>query len=169
MPIRLVAIAALFCALLVAAVACGDDDGGGSTPTPTAAGSETSEPSATEPGETPTDGDEKTPGNDETPDKETPGTAGTPATPGTGGTPAIAPADQTAFIAQFAGATIEHIDCPYDPGTLIAHCGADGEYAVDPPLGGQDVTCLLGLVEDEPVYVNCMSHVPLQSIFYEIQ
>jgi hypothetical protein len=172
MPLRILApITLLLLALALASSACGgDDDGGdGGSPAPTALPSAT--PSGSEPPETEDPGeDEKTPGAEETPapGETTDPNTGPSATPGVGGIPAVAPADQAGFLAGFADTTVEQSDCTYDPGTLIAGCGEHGDFSVDPPLTGQDISCAIGLVDGSPVFVQCSSQVPLTTIYYEI-
>ena len=166
------ALLALLAALAIAllAVACGDDDDG-TTPT----GGET--PAGTKPSstgdaqETPANGDLKTP-VDQTPGPgETlgPSDTGPRATPAIEGTPAPFLEDPNAFFSsKYPGVSPNESDCDFNPVTFVVTCDGS-KYAVDPPLQGQDVTCALLSVEDNPVVVRCTSQDPLQSIYYEIQ
>ena len=89
-------------------------------------------------------------------------------TPASEGIPAKAPQDQTAFLDQFSDQEIAFSTCQFNPSTAVTDC--DGvKYAVDPPLGGQDVSCRLGVVNGKPELINCTSQEPLTSIYYDIQ
>src|SRR5574341_24331 len=160
-------IAALAIALL--GVACGDDDDGGETPTDS--GTAIASPEETEPAETtPANGDEKTPGN-ETPDENTPAPTepGQQPTPASEGTPATFIDDPAAFFStNYPGKQISESECGFSPVTYVVTCGSD-KYAPNPPLTGQDVTCVLLSIDSVPVAIRCTSQEPLQSIYYEIQ
>lgn len=167
---------ALLAALAVAvlAVACGDDDDSGDTDTsPTETTStRTARPSRTEDAEpTPTDdAGEKTPSN-ETPDESTPAPteAGSEPTPAAEGTPATVIEDPNEFFSsKYPGQSIARSECGFSPVTYVVTCGSD-KYAPNPPLTGQDVSCVLLSVDNAPVAINCNSQEPLQSIYYEIQ
>ena len=157
-------LSALLFAVLIAA--CGGDDNGDES-TPTATRSPTA--SRVTDGASP-DGDEKTPGPSESPGEGTPLDTGTPEpTRAPVGTPAVAPADQSEYLDQFSGSSITYEECVFNPSTYVTDCPSRGKFAVDPPLGGQDVTCRLGLVDGTPEFITCQSQEPLQSIYYEIQ
>ena len=160
----------LACVLLFGGLilACGDDDNGDddgdATPTRSSTASRTVTPSPTNP-------DEKTPGPDETPDggNETPVDAGTPPPPAEEGTPAVEPPDLTAFLSQFLGRAVGDEGCSYNPNTRLTDCGGRGLYAVNPPLVGQDVHCVVGIVDGNPEYIRCTSAEPVESKYYDIQ
>jgi hypothetical protein len=167
MPFRLFVPTAML--LIVATVtACGggdEDEEATATPTRTPTASrETRTPTAT-------GGDEKTPGPEDTPNggaTSTPDTGPEP-TPASEGTRAVAPDDQTGFLAQFQGRDTVPESCTYDPTTYIVTCGERGRFAIDPPIVGQDVSCSIGIVDGNPEYVNCRSQEPLRAIYYDIQ
>jgi hypothetical protein len=159
-------------AVALTGVACGDDDDDGDA-SPTATGSTTTaRPSRTEdPNVTPTNGDVKTPGPGESPDEATPApTATGPApTPAAEGTPATLIEEPNQFFStNYPGESPSQSDCIFSPITFVVTCGGD-KYAPDPPLTGEDVTCALLSIDDEPVAIRCNSQVPLQSIYYDIQ
>ena len=165
---RLLLLAALIVASLV--LACGGDDEGDSTETPTGTATRTRTPTRTS-GSSPTNDDLKSPANDEpnggvptvTPD------IGPQPTPAPEGTPAVAPPDQTAYLDQFKGKTITQETCAYNPTTYVVDCPDRGKFAIDPVLGGQDISCTIGIVDGNPKYVQCQSVEPRQSIYYEIR
>jgi hypothetical protein len=172
MPLRIITPLTLFLLAFALVVgACGDDDDEDSSPTPSADASASATPSESEPAETDVPEDEKTPGSEETPEPGETADPNTdpPATPNPGGTPAVAPTDQAGFLSQFTDATIDLGDCTFDPSTLIAGCGQHGDFAVDPPLTGQDVSCQVGLADGAAVFVQCSSQDPLTTIYYDIQ
>ena len=141
-----------------------DDDGGEATPTRTPAASRlTNTPE-------PTGVDQKTPGPEERPDGETPNETDAPVlTPAAEGTPAVAPSNQTEFVQQFSGRGVVEEDCRHNPSTRVTDCGSRGLFAVDPPPGGEDVSCTIGILEGNPVYIRCVSQQPLQAIYYDVQ
>jgi hypothetical protein len=174
MPIasRVVMLAVLALAGLTLACGGGDDDGD-STGTPTDGPSRTARATRTRtPGAgSPTTGDEKpTPdGNGGENPVPTQG-GGTAPPPATEGTPAVEPADTGAYLAQFEGrGDIGHESCLYDPSTRVTDCGVRGRYAVNPPLGGQDIFCFVAVVGGAPEYLYCTSSEPAETKFYEIQ
>jgi hypothetical protein len=167
----------LLIALLVGAMAVvaavvvfsGDDENNqdeSSSPTRSTA-TRTPSDGTDEPSETPDGNDKTTP--PETPDGETPGpTQSVDRTPAPGGIPAVAPADQSAFLAQFADQTINYQDCAYDPSTLLTDCGDLGDYSIDPPPLGQ-ADCSIGIVQSTAELIQCTTEEPRQSIYYDIQ
>ena len=165
--LMLALLAALAIALL--GVACGDDDDGGASPTETDS-TATDRATQTEPAETtPANGDQKTPAN-ETPDESTaaPTEPGTQPTPASVGTPATFIEDPDFFSTNYPGKQISESECGFSPVTYVVTCGSD-KYAPNPPLTGQDVTCVVLSVDGAPVAIRCTSQEPLQSIYYEIQ
>lgn len=100
---------------------------------------------------------------------ESPAPSGTPRPTAPSGAAAIAPVDQAAFLAKFAGGTIDYADCVFDPATSATDCQENGTYRIDPVPKGQDISCRVGLVEGAPVLINCTSQEPAQSIYYEIK
>ena len=162
---RLLLIAALGLGSIV--IACGGDGDDEASPTPTRT------PTASRVTGTPTPdgGEDKTPGPDESPNGQgTPTPDGGPApTRAPEGTPAVAPADQTAFLAQFQGRDEVRENCTYDPRIFVVDCPGRGKFAIDPPLQGQDVSCDIGIVDGNSEFINCRSQEPLQSIYYDIQ
>jgi len=124
--------------LVLAALACGGDGGGGS-------------PSA---------GETATPTSDTTPE---PATSPTPAdhkTPSAEGTPITAgdriPSDEVEY---------EKVACSFDEDSGELDCGEHGRYLPDPtPPEGSD--CGVLLAEGVPVFVNCTA--TLTAIYYEI-
>jgi hypothetical protein len=156
--------------------ACGGDDdednGDGNSPSAT---TRSRTPAPTTPDETDEpngNGDEKTP-PPPTPEGQTPGgetTAPTPSvdrTPAPGGIRAVAPADLSAFLAQFSDRTISYQDCAYNPSTLLTDCGDLGDYSIDPPPLGQ-ADCSIGIVESTAELIRCTPEDPPQTIYYEI-
>ncbi len=166
-------IIALLAVIAVVAfgVACGDDDDGNTTPTGSGS-STTARPSATGDADvTPTDADGKTPGSDVPGEDETVAPTGTGPrpTPAAEGTPATLIEEPNSFFStKYPGKSPTQSDCAFSPTTFVVTCGRD-KYAVDPPLEGQDVTCALLNIDDDPVAVRCNSQEPLQSAYYEIQ
>ena len=85
----------------------------------------------------------------------------------------------TIFAAFLAPVVLFHstalAQCPaidfenFGPGTFITTCPGHGDYSVDPPLTGEDVTCQSLIVNGEPVAITCTSQNPLDAIYYEIQ
>ncbi len=144
---------------LLAGAACGGGGKSGSpTPVPTATLAGTPAP------ETQTPAAGQTPGPSVSPEA-----SGTPRPTAPSGTIAVAPADQAAFLAKFAGGTIDYADCVFDPATSATNCGDNGTYRIDPVPRGQDVSCRVGLVNGAPVLINCTSQEPAQSVYYEIK
>jgi hypothetical protein len=167
-----VLFAALLIALAALAIACGDDDDT-STSTPTDDAPVTASPSDGD--ETPTDdGDETTP-----PDEKTPiggdGNGGqttaptSDATPAAEGIRAVQQPNYPDWLAQnYPDVSPVEAPCAYNPATVTATC--DGEdYAVDPPLTGEDISCFTQNVNAEPVAIRCTSQSPLTTIYYVIQ
>lgn len=149
----------LLIALLAFAAACGDDDGGASSPTSTAGESVTATENGGEETASPEDHG-KTPSPDESPGQTlppatAPGDVPTPGPTAPGGTPAVAPADESAFLAQFAGQSFDQQDCAYNPGTALTNCGANGLYSIDPPIVGQDTQCAILFFNDVPRVIQC--------------
>ncbi len=146
------------------ALACNGDRGKPATPGAT-------------PGETPTNGPtevltqqpsptdiEETPAIGETPIIEP--TAVTPAaSPIPIGTPAIAPAD----LSLYEGMALDQEECFFDPRTALANCLGRGLYSVDPPLTGEDISCSILIIEEEPIVVFCRSQEPQNAVYYAIQ
>ena len=153
---RIQLLAAVVLALVLAlAIACGgDDDGDNGTP-----GDGATTTSAPSNGEAPSDGAD---------DDGQPSTGDATATPS--GTPATFIDDIVGWLEEnYPNVSPPREDCTYNPGTLIATCPGHGDFAVDPPLSGQDITCQSLLVNGIPVAITCTSQVPLQAIYYEIQ
>jgi hypothetical protein len=156
---------------LALVVACGGDDeadNGENTATP----GRTQRPTATRETATPDGDDKPTPdGGDETPAGGASPTDGADSgpTPAPEGTPAVAPANQTAYVNQFQGRDVVEDECAYDPTKYLVTCPDRGDFAIDPPLQGQDVTCSIGIVDGTAEYIRCRSQEPLQAIYYEIQ
>jgi hypothetical protein len=84
------------------------------------------------------------------------------------GTPAVKPGDQAAFLAQFQGVQTDLQSCSYNPGTALADCSSV-QYAIDPPIVGQDIQCTLWLVSGTPRALACGSQEPAQTNYYEVQ
>jgi len=148
---RIQLLAAVVLALVLAlAIACGgDDDGDNGTPGD---------------GATTT----STPSNGETPDDGQSSTGDATATPS--GTPATLIDDIVGWLEEnYPNVSPPREDCIYNPGTRIATCPGHGDFSVDPPLAGQDITCQSLLVNGEAVAITCTSQVPAQAIYYEIQ
>jgi len=167
-------IVALLAALVVVAlgVACGDDDDGDSSPIGSGS-STTAKPSSTgEADVTPTDADGKTPSNDAPGEDETlaPTGTGPRPTPAAVGTPATFLADPSGYLSEnYPGKSTVDVACAFSPVTVLVTCPEFGKFAVDPPMTGQDISCYVLTIEDEPVLVRCSSQEPLQSAYYEIQ
>jgi hypothetical protein len=168
-------IVALLAALAFAvlAVACGgDDDGGDSTPTGSGTTASAKPSGTAEADVTPTDADGKTPSNDAPGGDETPAPTGTGPrpTPAAEGTPATFLADPSGFLSEnYPGKSTIDVACAFSPVTVLVTCPEFGKFAVDPPMTGQDISCYVLTIEDEPVLVRCSSQEPLQSAYYEIQ
>lgn len=172
-------LAALLIALTALALACGDDDDGGSSGTPVDGSTVTASPSSGD--ETPAgdddDGDETTPPDDKTPisgddgddDGGEPTDVSGDATPAAEGIPAVHQPNYSAWLSEnYPGVSPVEGDCVYSPATVIATC--DGtDYAVDPPLIGEDISCYTQQVNGDPVALRCTSQVPLTTIYYVIQ
>ena len=150
--------------LVLLTLACNGDGGTPVTPGATPAETPTSEPTEVltqQP--SPTD-IEDTPTIDQTPTIEP--TAVTPAaSPIPMGTPAVAPAD----LSLFEGMAIDQEQCFFDPRTSLANCLARGLYSVDPPLTGEDISCSILIVGDDPVVLFCRSQEPQNAVYYAIQ
>jgi hypothetical protein len=168
-------VIALLAAIAVAilAVACGDDDDGGDK-TPSGSGTNaTAKPSRTGDADvSPSDVDGKTPSN------ETPGEDETLAPTGTGPRPTPAAVGTPATFTDVPGAYLhEHypgrstvdIECAFSPVTVLVTCPEFGKFAVDPPMTGEDISCVVMTIDDKPVLVRCTSQEPLRTSFYEIQ
>ncbi len=167
---KLIVVALAALAVVAFGVACGDDD---DDTTPTGSGSTASaKPSRTGDADvTPTDSDGKTPSNETPGEDETTGPTGTgpQPTPAAEGTPATLIEDPNAFFsANYPGKSPTESECAFSPVSFVVTCGTD-KYAVDPPLEGEDVTCALLSIDEEPVAIRCTSQEPLQAIYYEIQ
>ncbi len=158
MPGRLVLIIVLTTLGLLAAACGGGGESSSPTPVPTATLAATPGPGTP----TPTAGGTAGP-------TVSPVDSGTPRPTAPSGAIAVAPADQAAFLARFAGTTIDYADCVFDPGTSATNCGDNGSYRIDPVPRGQDVSCRVGLVAGAPVLINCTTQEPAQSIYYEIK
>lgn len=169
-------LALFLIALLALFAACGDDDGDtptrtGSSTTDTATEVETSDGGDTA---TSTESDDKTPGPDGSPGATTPaatapGEVPTPGPTAPGGTPAVAPADESTFLAQFAGQSFEQVECAYNPSSALTNCGQNGLYSIDPPIVGQDTQCSLLLFNSLPRVIQCRTVDPAVTRNYEIQ
>jgi hypothetical protein len=77
----------------------------------------------------------------------------------------VAPADLT----QYEGQTVNWEDCQFDPRTALARCPGRGTYAPIPPLTGQDITCMIAIVQGKPVIILCSSQEPAETEFYAIE
>jgi hypothetical protein len=150
-------------ALVLLTLACNGDGGTPATPGATPAETPTSEPTEVPTQQpSPTDIEETAIG--ETPIIEP--TAVTPAaSPIPIGTPAIAPAD----LSLYEGMAIDQEECFFDPRAALANCLGRGLYSVDPPLTGEDISCSILIIEEEPVVVFCRSHEPQDAVYYAIQ
>ncbi len=175
---KYLAIVVPLLALVLLTLACnGDGDSGTpSTPGATPAGTPTSEPTEV-PTQQPSPTDiEETAATGETPTTEPTAAIGetpiiepnsvTPAaSPIPMGTPAVAPAD----LSLFEGMAIDQEECFFDPRTALANCLARGLYSVDPPLTGEDISCSILIVGDDPVVIFCRSQEPQNAVYYAIQ
>jgi hypothetical protein len=83
------------------------------------------------------------------------------------GTPAVAPDDQSAFVAQFQGVQTDLTTCTYNPRTAIADC-TGVQYALDPPVVGQDVQCTLWSVNGTPRALACTTVEPATATYFEV-
>ena len=156
----------------LAVIACGGDDDDAPTPTrtPTAAPTITSpSPASTN---APADDDKTEP----TPTSPAPITLA-PTAPGevptapptaSEGTPAIAPADEGLFIGQFFGQPVDTEECTYNPTTALVTCPGRGLYAIDPPIVGQDISCIIWIVDGATRAIQCTSVQPVGTTTYEI-
>lgn len=175
MPRLKLLLAALLITVAAFALACGDDDDGGSSATPSDGASVTASPGDG----TPSDGDdddETTPPDDKTPigtddgndSGETPG-ATSDATPAAEGIPALQQPNYQDWLAEnYPNVSPVEGDCIYNPATVLATCDGS-DYAVDPPLAGEDISCFTQEVNSEPVALRCTSQSPLTTIYYVIQ
>lgn len=167
-----VLLAALLIALATLAIACGDDDDG-STSTPTDGATVTASPDDGD--ETPaSDGDESPPPDEKTPigdddDGVQPTAPTSDATPAAEGIRAVQQPNYPGWLAEnHPNVSPVEAPCAYNPATVTATC--DGEdYAVDPPLTGEDISCFTQNVNAEPVAIRCTSQSPLTTIYYVIQ
>ena len=162
--IQLLAAAVLVFVLALAIACNGDDDGGNGTPDNGTAPSNGDGTLTPAPDKTPVDGNGDVPTGDGQPSTNGDSTA----TPG--GTPATLiddPADW--FATNYPGVSLPREDCIFNPGTFITTCPPHGDFSVDPPLTGEDVSCQSLLVNNEPVALSCTSQNPLTTIYYEIQ
>ncbi len=162
--------AAILVFVLALAIACnGDDDGGNGTPdngtTPSNGDSPSDDGTLTPaPGKTPVDGNVDVPTGDGQPSTNGDSTAAPD------GTPATFIDDIVGWLeTNYPTVSPQREDCIFNPGTFITTCPPHGDFSVDPPLGGEDVSCQSLLVNDEPVAITCTSQVPLTTIYYEIQ
>jgi hypothetical protein len=151
-------------ALVATAIACG---GGGSDSTATPTTTDSPTPRTV----TPTPEGAKT----TSPDQPSPSVAATapgetPTAPPVAavGTPAAAPEDQEAFATSFAGQQVDLVDCVYNPTTAVVNCQSV-LYAIDPPMVGQDITCMLWMVSGTPRAVACAAAEPPGTTYYEIE
>jgi hypothetical protein len=163
--------AALLVFVLASAIACNGDEDVDDTPSDSATA--TAEPTNGDaPNGTVTPAPDKSPidGNGDVPTGDGQPSTNGDATPAPGGTPATFVEDISDWLAtNYPGVSPQNEDCIFNPGTFITTCPPHGDYSVDPPLTGEDVTCQSLLVNDEPVAINCRSQDPLQSIYYEVQ
>jgi hypothetical protein len=168
--LRLIASLLTALALALAVAACGDDDGGA---TPTGSARSGTPGAATSAAAEETDGDHKTAGPTDEPGEPTaaptaPGVVPTAPPTSAVGTPAVAPEDQFAFAAQFEDKQVEFEQCSYDPTTALVSCPS-ADYAIDPPIVGQDISCAVWIVDGVREVVGCTSLDPLASVYYDIQ
>ena len=156
-------LVALGLALLFSA--CGGDDDGDATPTPTRTATTsgaTGTPAST--------GDVKTPGPDETPDAgQTPEITASPPPIGVGGTPAPRVQDVSAFFAQFPSPPQDERQCVYKPSTRLIDCSERGVWAPDPPPVGQDIQCFLMAADGSPVVIRCEIADPQGTAYYDVR
>ena len=169
---RIRLLASVILALVLAlAIACGGDDSGddgtadgNATATATPSDGETPDDGTNTPapGKTPLDDDDIPAGDEQPSDFD--------ATAAPVGTPATLIDNISAWLNEnYPTVSPPREDCTFNPGTFIVTCPGFGDFAVDPPLTGEDVSCQSLLVNDEPVAIACNSQVPLQAIYYEIQ
>ena len=153
---RYAAILPLF-ALAVLILACNGGDGK-ATPgagSPTAGVTPSGQPS-------PAADVTQTPAADETPGVGTP----TPtALPIPEGTAAIAPFD----LSRLAGQTVDEHDCLFDTATAVIDCDVEGDYATNPVLTGEGISCTLLIIEEEALAIRCSVENPLQTIYFGVQ
>jgi hypothetical protein len=81
----------------------------------------------------------------------------------------VEPPDLAAYLSQFQGRNPGEVACIYTPATRVTDCGELGRYAVNPPLGGQDIGCFAGIVDGRPEFIRCSSAQPSESKYYDIQ
>jgi hypothetical protein len=161
---RLLLFAALGPTFLL--IACGGDDDGDATGTPTRTSTtqaETRTPEST--------GDEKTPGPDETPDggTATPVDTSTPPPTGIGGKAAPRVENVSDFFAQFRAPPEDERQCVYNPSTRLIDCSDRGVYAPDPPAVGQGIECYLMVTEANAVVVRCEIADPQGTAYYDVR
>ncbi|MEX0682856.1 MAG: hypothetical protein WD904_00085 [Dehalococcoidia bacterium] len=168
--LRLASVCLATLVLALSVVACGDDDG--ATPsdadaTPTI--SPNGGPITASPAPDPTD-DHKTEAPSGSPGDETPGpTAPGQQTPPPASDEGIpAPQVDDAFAAQFNGQTVVPEDCLYNFSEGLVFCPGHGIYAIDPPMGGQDISCNIWIVSEDPKLIQCTSQEPLNTNYYEV-
>jgi hypothetical protein len=150
--------------LVILVLACGGDDDDESEPTPTRTATASRITATPSPGGS----DEKTPPPGESPG-ETPVDTGAPLTPATSGTPAPQVEDVAAFFAQFSSPPEDERRCVYTPSSRVIDCSDRGQYAPDPPPGGQGNECFLMAVSGSPVALRCEAADPQLTTYYDIR
>jgi len=167
MPVRLGLTILFVVAGAVVAAACGDDDqGAGSSLTPT----QTASPVSATP--SPSMGvDEKPSAPPETPagEEPTPGPAETPPPIATTGKRAPRVEDVPAFFAQFQNPPQDEMQCVYNPGTRVIDCSGSGLYAPDPPPTGQGIECFFMIADGKPAAARCEVASPQSTVYYDVR
>ena len=162
---HLLAVVSLL-SLALLTLACNGSGGPAASVSPTGEESPTVQPSETPTTATPspTVSPQTTPSGTVSPTPTASPTSGS-LTPASSPISAVAPADLT----QYEGQTVNWEDCQFDPRTALARCPGRGTYAPIPPLTGQDITCMIAIIQGKPVIILCSSQEPSQTEFYTIQ
>jgi len=160
---RLVLLAVFGLASVV--FACGGDDDGESTATPTSSRT----PAQTSGSASPTDDDVKSPPPDETANSGSPVVTPTPPPTANTGKPAPRVEDVSAFFAQFPSAPQDERQCVYNPSTRLIDCSDRGLYAPNPPAVGQGIECFLMAAGGSPVVVRCEIADPQITEYYDVR
>lgn len=150
---------AVILALALLALACDSDGGPATTPSPS-------------PGQTPTTQPSPTPTQQPSPMatiEETPSTDTSSPTPTPMPTAMVIPAIGPTDITQLDITAPDFEDCLFDPRSTLATCPGRGTYAPDPPIIGEDISCSIVLIADQPILLLCRSEDPPQAIYYTIQ
>ena len=142
MPKLVLALAASL-ALALLAVACDDEGGPATSPTP--------EATAT------AEAAEESPEAEESPQPERTPQAVSP------------PDDLSDYLAQYEEDTILRVNCDFDPSAGEVDCDEQGLYAVDPLPQDQAADCDVLLVGEQPIAVACTSQDPLTVVYYAVE